>query len=176
MMSRAIRVCVVAVLVLSSAASARAQATIHGDLVKDWAGQKDLLVKMASAMPEDKFGFKPTPAQRSLGEQVMHAASTNVELLVALGGTAATPTFSAETAKTKADILKALAESYDYAIALLNEQSDAGINETIDAGFLGQSTRARAFWFLLGHSMDGYGQMAVYLRLNGVVPPASRGL
>lgn len=159
-----------------AAAPAAGQASVRGDLIKDWQDQKDAMLKIADAMPEDKFGFKPTPAQRSFGEQVMHAASTNVELLMALGGAAAAPAFSAESAKTKADILKALADSYDYAIALLNEQSDAGINETIDAGFLGQSTRARAFWFLLGHSMDGYGQMAVYLRLNGVVPPASRGL
>jgi hypothetical protein len=45
-----------------------------------------------------------------------------------------------------------------------------------DGRLLGPSTRARLFWFLLGHSMDIYGQMVVYLRLNGIVPPASRGL
>lgn len=159
-----------------AAAPAAGQASVRGDLIKDWQDQKDALLKIADAMPEDKFGFKPTPAQRSFGEQVMHAASTNVDFLKVVGGAAAAPTFSAESAKTKADILKALAESYDYAIALLNEQSDAGINETIDAAFLGQSTRARVFWFLLGHSMDVYGQLAVSLRLNGVVPPASRGV
>ena len=55
--------------------------------------------------------------------------------------------------KTKADMLKALAESYDLGSALLNEQTDASINETVDAAFLGPSTRARVFWFLLGHSI-----------------------
>jgi uncharacterized damage-inducible protein DinB len=131
---------------------------------------------IADAMPEDKFGYKSTPAQRSYGEQIMHVATVNVDVLKLVGGKATPPAFTAESVKTKADMLKALAESYDHGIALLNEQTDATITGTIDAAFLGPSTRARVFWFLLGHSMDIYGQMAVYLRLNGIVPPASRGV
>lgn len=157
-----------------AATPAAGQATVLGDLLKDWQDQKDTMLKIADAMPEDKFGYKSTPAQRSYGEQVMHAALVNVDLLKVVGGTAAPPSFTADSAKTRADILKALAESYDYGIALLNEQTEAGITQTIDAAFFGPSTRARMFWFLLAHSMDVYGQMAVYLRLNGIVPPASR--
>lgn len=157
-------------------AASAGQATVRGDLLKDWQDQKDTLLKIADAMPEDRFGYKSTPPQRSHGEQVMHVALVNVELLNVVGGQAAPPSFTAESAKTKADMLNALAESYDYGTALLQEQTDAGVTETIDAGFLGPSTRARVFWFLLGHSMDVYGQMVVYLRLNGIVPPASRGL
>lgn len=151
-------------------------ATLRGDLIKDWERQKKTLMQIADAMPEDKFGYKSTPAQRSYGEQIMHVATANVDILKFVGGKAAPPSFTVESAKTKADILKALAESYDHGIALLNEQTDASISETVEAAFLGPSTRARVFWFLLGHSMDIYGQMAVYLRLNGVVPPASRGV
>lgn len=150
--------------------------TVRGDLIKDWQRQKETLMKIADAMPEDKFGYKSTPAQRSYGEQIMHVALVNVDLLKLVGGQAAAPSFTPETAKTKAEILKALADSCDYGIALLNEQTDASITETMEAAFLGPSTRARMFWFLLGHSMDIYGQMAVYLRLNGIVPPASRGV
>jgi uncharacterized damage-inducible protein DinB len=156
------------------APAAAGQATVRGDLLKDWQDQKDTMLKIADAMPEDRFGYKPTPAQRSYGEQIMHVALVNADLLKVIGGTATPPSFTADSAKTKAEILKALAESYDYGIALLNEQSDATFSETINAAFLGPSTRSRMFWFLLGHSMDVYGQMAVYLRLNGIVPPASR--
>ena len=151
-------------------------ATVIGDLLKDWQDQRATLMGIAEAMPEDKFGYKPTPAQRNYGEQVMHVAQINVDLLKMVGGTATAPTFTTDSVKTKADMLKALAESYDYGTAILNSQNNAWIQETIDGGFLGPSTRARLIWFLLGHSMDTYGQMAVYLRLNGVVPPASRGL
>ena len=160
----------------SAPTPAAGTATVLGDLLKDWQGQKDTMMSIADAMPEDKFGYKSTPPQRSYGEQVMHIAQVNVGLLKVVGGQAVPPTFTAESAKTKAEILAALAESYDYGLALLNEQSDASITQTIDAGFMGASTRARVFWFLLGHSMDIYGQMAVYLRLNDIVPPASRGV
>ncbi len=162
----------------SEAASAQAPggATTTGDLIKDWERQKETLMAIADAMPEDRFGYKSTPAQRSYGEQVMHIAGVNVQILELVGGSAAAPSFTAESATTKAEILEALADSYDYGIALLNEQTGASINETIEAAFLGPSTRARVFWFLLGHSMDIYGQMAVYLRLNDIVPPASRGV
>ena len=150
-------------------------ATVRGDLIKDWERQKNALMGIADAMPEDTFGYKSTPAQRSYGEQVMHVATVNADLLKLIGGDSAAPSFTAESATTKAEMLEALAESYDFGIALLNEQTDASIDETIEAAFLGPSTRARLFWFLLGHSMDIYGQMAVYLRLNDIVPPASRG-
>src|SRR5688572_15319169 len=97
-------------------------ATVRGDLIKDWERQKATLTAIADAMPEDKFGYKSTPAQRSYAEQIMHVATVNVDILKLVGGQVPAPTFTAESAKTKADILKALAESYDYGIALLNEQ------------------------------------------------------
>jgi uncharacterized damage-inducible protein DinB len=149
---------------------------VRADLIKDWEGQKEMMIAIAGAMPEDRFGFRSTPPQRTYGEQIMHIATVNVDFLKVVGGKVTPPAFTAVSAKTKAEILEALGQSYDYAIALLNEQTDASILETVDADFLGQSTRARVFWFLLGHSMDVYGQMAVYLRLNGIVPPASRGV
>jgi len=162
----------------SEAASAEVPGgeTTTGDLIKDWERQKASLVAIADAMPEDKFSYKSTPAQRSYAEQIMHIASVNVQILGLVGGTAAAPSFTEESATTKAEILEALADSYDYGIALLNEQTGVSINETVEAVFLGPSTRARVFWFLLWHSMDIYGQMAVYLRLNDIVPPASRSV
>jgi len=153
--------------------SAFAQATIHGDLMKDWASQKDTIVKIAGAMPEDKFGFKPTPAQRSYGEQVLHIAQVNVMLLGALGGKTPAPTINMK-ATAKADIVKAVADSFDYGTAVVKEFDNKTIQDTVQAPFMGPSTRARIVFFLNAHSQDIYGQMAVYLRLNGVVPPASQ--
>ena len=53
------------------------------------------------------------------------------------------------------------------------EFNNTTIQETIQAAFMGPSTRARPMFFLIGHTQDTYGQMVVYLRLNGVTPPAS---
>jgi uncharacterized damage-inducible protein DinB len=159
----------------AAAGPAAGQAKVADELLKDWQAQKKTMMDIADAMPEDKFSYKSTPAQRNYGEQVLHVAQVNVGLLKAIGGKAAAPTFTAQSAKTKAEILKALGDSYDYGTALIKEQTEATMIETVKApAFLGPSTRARIFWTLLAHSMDIYGQMAVYLRLNGVVPPLSR--
>src|SRR5688572_24406402 len=115
----------------AASAPAAGGATVRGDLIKDWERQKETLMQIADAMPEDKFSYKSTPAQRSYGEQIMHVATVNVDILKLVGGNAAPPSFTAESGKTKADILKALAESYDHGIALLNEQTDASITETV---------------------------------------------
>ena len=155
--------------------AAAAATTVLGDLMQDWQAQRDTILKIADAMPEAKFGFKSTPAQRNYGEQVMHVAEINVEMLKLLGGKAKAPVFAAGSAKTKAQALKALGDSYDYGTALLKEQTDVSIRQSVQAAWLGPSTRARVVWTLLAHTMDIYGQMAVYLRLNGIVPPASRG-
>jgi uncharacterized damage-inducible protein DinB len=161
------------------------QGAIVGDILKDWVAQESTLRQIANAMPEDKFGYKPTVNQRTYGEQVMHVALINLELLKSIGGKAAAPSFTEDSVKNKADMVKALSDSYDYGTALLKEQTEATIAEKVrapafvgtgaGATFLGPSTRARVFWFLLSHSMGIYGQMVVYVRLNGVVPPASRG-
>ena len=75
---------------------------------------------------------------------------------------------------TKDAAIKALADSFDYGTAILKEQTDQTMLQTVNAPFIGPSTRARAFTFLIGHTWDIYGQLAVYLRLNGHVPPASQ--
>jgi uncharacterized damage-inducible protein DinB len=164
---------------------AAGQGPIVTDLLKDWTAQQSTLRQLADALPADKFNYKPSEIQRTYGEQIMHVALINLELLKTLGGKAAAPAFTAESVKNKADMVKALSDSYDYGIALLKEQTDASIAEKVraptfvgtgaGAAFLGPSTRARIVWFLLNHAMDIYGQMVVYARANGVVPPASRG-
>jgi uncharacterized damage-inducible protein DinB len=161
-----------------AAAAAAPNSQVLMQLRSDWQAQKDMMMKIADAMPENKFTYKSTPPQRNYGEQIMHVASTNVELLKVLGGNAPAPGFTAESAKTKADILKALGDSYDYGTALLNELSETTVLEPVKESppWLGPASPARIIWTLLAHSMDIYGQMAVYLRLNGIVPPASRGV
>jgi uncharacterized damage-inducible protein DinB len=166
------RLCLLAAVVVAAAAPAFAQATIHGDLTKDWAGQKALLVALANAMPADKYGFKPTPAQRSFGEHVLHIAEVNVMLTKALGGKTPEPAINMK-ATTKADMIKAMSDAFDYGAKVIAEFNNTTIQETIQAPFMGPSTRARIMFFLNGHTQDTYGQMAVYLRLNGVTPPAS---
>jgi uncharacterized damage-inducible protein DinB len=168
---------VAAGLIIASQARPAAQtASLKTDFAREWSNNKDTLVKIASAMPEDKYSFKPTPAQRDFGGHVMHIAQINMMVLNMLKGAAPAPAINMN-AKSKADVIKAMSDSFDYGTALINEQTD----QTMAGGVQGppwfgpgQSTRARIIAFLIGHTQDTYGQMVVYLRLNGLVPPASQ--
>ena len=164
-----------AIAVAAVVASPAAQsASLKSDFVKEWTGQKDTLMKIAEAMPENKYSFKPTPAQRDFGGHVMHIAQINLMVFKMLGAKAAPPAIN-EKAATKAEMIKAMADSFDYGTAILNEQTDQTMAASIQGPpWMGPSTRARIFAFMIGHTQDTYGQMVVYLRLNGGVPPASQ--
>lgn len=151
--------------------------TFACDAKADWERTRNLLIGIAEAMPEAAYGFKPTPPQRSFGEQVMHIVQVDGFLLASLGGETPRPEIDAQ-ATTKAEIVQALRQSYDWGAAVLEEFNDAQLVERVNGPpFLGPtSTRARIFYYSLQHTQDTYGQMVVYLRLNGVVPPASAGL
>ena len=101
-------------------------ATLSADVAKDWKAQRETMMRIADAMPEDKFGFKATPPQRSWGEQVLHVAGGNLFLMRFLNGkTPALPVNTADMAtfglkaSTKAEYLKALSDSFDYGDAEL---------------------------------------------------------
>ena len=161
-------------LLLSTSSATAQSSTLNRELLKDWIDMKETLVKLANAMPEDKFAFKTTPAQRDFGQQVLHIAGGNVINLNFLRGKAMPPAIN-RNAKAKAEIIKAMIDSFDYGEALIKEQTPESMFEVVQTNqFLGPSSRARVIYFLIGHSWDIYGQMVVYLRLNGGVPPASQ--
>jgi len=148
-------------------------ASLKGDFLKEWTGQKATLVKIAEAMPESKFSFKATPAQRDFGGHVMHIAQINMMVFKMMGAKAAAPAIN-EKAMSKAETIKAMSDSFDYGTAILNEQTDQSMAANVQGPpWMGPSTPARIFAFMIGHTQDTYGQMVVYLRLNGLVPPAS---
>jgi uncharacterized damage-inducible protein DinB len=143
------------------------------DVQADWARSMRLLITTAEAMPEDKWGYKSTPAQRSFGEQVMHIVQIDQKLLGGLGGKTPAPQINMKPA-SKADTVAALRQSLEYGAAVVKEFDDQGLLERVPGMFLGASaSRIRLINFSMTHSQDVYGQMVVYLRLNGVVPPAS---
>ncbi len=130
----------------------------------------------AEAMPPEKYNFAPTEGEfqgvRTFGGQVKHLAEANYEFFE--GWNIGTPVKDADIEKltSKADILKALSDSYTYAQNAIDSMTAA--NAFAPIGKNGSGTRAGAAAFCLAHSMDHYGQMVVYLRMNGIVPPASR--
>lgn len=130
-------------------------------------------VDAAEAMPDDKFDFAPTTGEfkgvRSFGAQVAHVAEANGYFFHDPSKPMVDNRADFEKLKTKAEILKALKDSFTQAHAFVN-----GI--TPENAFLATSngTRAGMASFGIAHMMDHYGQLVVYLRMNGIVPPASR--
>ena len=97
------------------------KADVKAEVLKDWTDMKGTMVKISSAMPDDKFGFKSTPAQRSYGEQIMHIAGANANFLKSLGGKAAAPALAMK-ATSKADIIKVHEQPFDSANVVIDEQ------------------------------------------------------
>ena len=147
---------------------------LRAELLKDWNEQKATMLAIADAMPPEKFSYKTTPPQRDYGQQILHVANGNIVYLRFMGAAAPAPAIKGDlTGKT--EILKALADAYDFGAAVINEQTDQSLMQTVNTNaFLGPSSRARVIYFLLGHTWDIYGQMAVYLRMNGITPPRSQ--
>jgi hypothetical protein len=139
----------------------------------------------ADAMPADKFRFAPTDGEftgvRTFGEQVKHLAATNnILAAAALGeeppadaGDEAGP----ETARTKAQILAYLKDSFAHLGRAVDAIGDTTVPvkaSPISPLTARTVTRLALIDEALIHSFDHYGQMVEYLRMNGVVPPASR--
>jgi len=149
------------------------------EIENDWSRNNVMIYGLAGAMPEDKFNYKPTPAQQSFGERVLHVAQINLMLLQALGAKTPAPAVDAN-ATSKAASMAALQRVGEYGVAVIKELGEQGLTARIDspgpmAFFMGpQLSRQRVLYFLMMHSQDTYGQLVVYARLNGVIPPASR--
>ena len=164
-----------AIVLAALAAQTSAQSpTVRSDLVQEWSQMKETMMQVAEAMPEEKFGFKPVPALRSYGEQLLHVADDNINLLKLLGAQDVPAPAIDRKAMTKKAILKQVGDSYDFGSSILARQTDASITDPVHLTNW-NGTRARLVWAAIGHAWDEYGVMTVYLRLNGIVPPASRG-
>src|SRR5580700_4103819 len=140
-------------------------------------------VPAAEAMPEDKFGFAPTNGEfkgvRTYAQQVKHVAAVNYELGAAILEEKSPVPIGDESGPasitTKADILKFLNDSFAYVHKAIQTINDKNLVETVRSPWgEGRVTRLSLATSVAWHGFDHYGQMAEYLRMNGIVPPASR--
>ena len=141
-------------------------------VLKDWEDLKTAMMEFGDAMPAENFDFKPTDELRNFGEQLMHVASANLFYMGNLDTAATRPDLGEPV--EKAGVLQALSDSFDFGTEILSGQTDASLREMVDGGFLGESNRARIAYMAIVHTRQEYGVMTVYLRLNDIVPPASR--
>jgi uncharacterized damage-inducible protein DinB len=135
---------------------------------------KNYVTKSAEKVPEELYSFKPTPAVRSFGAIVAHVADGNYLFCSKVKGEdSPSPMQAVEKGKTtKADIQKALAESYAYCDAAIAGVQAAQLADKVD--FFGmEQTKLSMIGFAAVHSFEHYGNLVTYMRLKDIVPPSS---
>ena len=143
------------------------------------------IVDVAEAMPEDKYNFSPESLHipgsdykgvRTFAVQVKHVAASNYFIWSHLTGDKLPEGLKdgngPENLKSKADIIKFLKESFALGHKAAATLTAENMVQTAEGS---KSTRLRLATFGVAHAFDHYGQMVEYLRMNGIVPPASRG-
>src|SRR5277367_1819776 len=131
------------------------------------------MVAGAEAMPADKYGYKPMPDMMSFGHLMVHIADTNTTLCSKLSGTPA-PDGKLDEADGKDKLVAGLKASFDYCSTALANLDDSKLGEQI-AIFGGRMVPRAAAWLILSGSWaDHYSTEAVYLRLNGILPPSAQ--
>src|SRR5579864_2905836 len=181
-----------AIVLLAFAFPAHAQDAIKNDAMKKDAAVKPAdpelkvvldswneigrkLTAMASDFPEDKYDFKPTPAERSFAEQLLHAAGANYFFTNSVMGQklpAEDP--KRDQYKTKADIVAFVKKSFADGAAAIQSKGEKGL--TTEVVYL-PDQKARVLdiaYGIIEHSGEHCGQLVVYYRLAGLVPPESR--
>ncbi|HUN60892.1 MAG TPA: DinB family protein [Candidatus Sulfotelmatobacter sp.] len=152
-------------------------------LNRSLSGVENEFVPAADAMPGDKYSFAPTGGEfkgvRNFSEQLKHVAAVNYLVAAAilqekppveLGGESGPASI-----KTKAEILQFLKDSFAYAHKAVATINETNLLTPIKSPFgEGTTTRLSMATLIFGHCFDHYGQIVVYLRMNGIVPPASR--
>ncbi len=133
------------------------------------------LIAMAEDFPEDKYDYKPTPAERSFAEQLLHAAGSNYFFINPVMGKAqqAAEDPKREQYKSKADVVAFVKKSFADGAAAIQSKGEKGLMQTVVYG----DQKARVLdiaYGIIEHSGEHYGQLVVYYRLAGLVPPESR--
>jgi hypothetical protein len=159
-------------------------------LMRTFGSQEYEFRSAAEAMPEDKYNFRPAvqskfteaapfgPTElRTFAEQIKHVACSNFAFAAELDGKKppdACDKGGPSPAKTRVELLTYLRDSFAALNKSLNAVSSKNMYDPIEGPYAGPNTRLGLAGTAIWHVADHYGQISLYLRLNGIVPPASR--
>jgi uncharacterized damage-inducible protein DinB len=134
---------------------------------------KGYITKSAEQMPEADYAFKPTPEVRSFGQLIAHIADANNMICGAAAGEKPAGESVEKTKTTKADLQKALADSFAYCDKVYAATTDqSGVQ--MASFFGGQQPKLAVLAFVSNHDFEHYGNIITYMRLKGLVPPSSQ--
>jgi uncharacterized damage-inducible protein DinB len=155
------------------AAAKSSPAQIYAKL---FSGQENEVISAAEAMPADKYDFKPTKGTfegvRTFAQQLTHIAASQYYFFGNFGVQGGVDPDAIDKLTKKDDVIQALRNSYAFAQQAIDTITVENAFEPL--GGEHKATRAGLVATTLAHTNDHYGQLVVYLRMNGIVPPASR--
>ena len=138
-----------------------------------WDSTRALVLGIADSVPEDKYDFKPTPAVRTFRDILVHLIGENYTFFSRVSGDNLGGNARFDNLKSRAEVMQALRESYDYGARVWAGLTEEKALEMVP-GRGGQPTqRWAAILVAIQDNMNHYGNLVVYLRLNGMVPPRS---
>jgi hypothetical protein len=170
--------------VFAGCAFAQGPATVAGIFDGQLKTAESEIVSLVEAMPAEKMNFAPTDGQfkgvRTFAEQAKHvsavlymvAAAANEEKPpVDIGAGESGPA----SVKSKEEVVKFMKDSFAYAHKVMSTLTAANLTKMVKSPFgQGEMAKGAAASLVVWHTFDHYGQMVVYARMNGIVPPASR--
>jgi uncharacterized damage-inducible protein DinB len=160
-----------------TATSAAAQNPVSDTLRSSWNAVKRNISKSAEQMPEENYGFKPTPEVRSFGEILAHVAGASYMFCASAKGEKSPFAEDAflTTATTKAQIVKVTNDAIAYCDGAFAAVTDASAGAMVAAPFgSAKVPRANPLVGQIGHDNEHYGNLVTYFRLKGMVPPSSQ--
>jgi uncharacterized damage-inducible protein DinB len=177
----------VAIITLAISASAQRAApkdapkpskSPSAEVLASWNDIGRRLIDMAEDFPEDKYDFKTTPAQRSFAENLLHVAT---DFYAEVRGSQVGPKVDGEhdfirkDYPTKASVVKLLKQAVADGAAVITEQGDAGLQREVKNPYDNSLQHVWYTWMgSIEHAGEHYGQLVVYYRVAGMVPPESR--
>ena len=169
------RVVIAMVVLLAVTAFAQEKNPVSSVLREILPRQEKNLIAAAEEMPADKYAFKPTPAQMSFAHLVVHMTKSNMELCSRAGDMTPPPKGTdVDEAQPKERLVAALKTSFQFCDAALAKADDSHLAEPIDM-YGKQAPRVFAYFALTNDWADHYSSAAMYLRLNGLLPPTAQG-
>jgi hypothetical protein len=143
-----------------------------GDLKANYTAGKTKIIAAANEMPDAGYAFHPSPEERNFGGWVAHVADLQAQFCGGITGD--TKQLGAAAKTSKADLVAALKTSFDMCDAAYDGTTAANANDMVQT-FRGPRPRVSWLWFNVAHNEECYGSMAVYLRMQKLVPPSSQG-
>jgi uncharacterized damage-inducible protein DinB len=185
--STIISLALTALLITGASAQKKKPADLPGpvinpanELLHSWNTLGKKVIAMAEDFPQDKYDFKAQKDERTFAENLIHIAAVEYTMMSAIKGTPMGPSEKNQDSlrkkyPTKEDIVKFVRQAVTDGAQLIGNQGDAGLSRKFKSPWGNYLVHGSfGWWSIIEHTGEHYGQLVVYYRLNGIIPPASR--